>query len=60
VYVELVVIKVALCITLDLKVSDQVFYRELDLSTFTAILLFLSRELQVEELKQDALLGKLN
>jgi hypothetical protein len=58
--VELVVIKVALCITLDLKVSDQVFYRELDLSTFTAILLFLSRELQVEELKQDALLGKLN
>ena len=53
------VIKVVLCITLDLKESDQVFYKGLVLSTFIVILLFLSTEQQAEELKQDAL-GKPN
>lgn len=56
---EQVVIKVVLCITLDLKELVQVFYKRLVLSTFIVILLFLSKELQAEELKLDDL-GKLS
>lgn len=54
-YVEVDVIKVVLCITLDLKELDQVFYKGLVLSTFIVILLFLSIEQQAEELKQEDL-----
>jgi hypothetical protein len=53
--VEVDVIKVVLCITLDLKELDQVFYKGLVLSTFIVILLFLSIEQQAEELKQEDL-----
>lgn len=49
------VIKVVLCITLDLKELDQVFYKGLVLSTFIVILLFLSIEQLAEELKQEDL-----
>lgn len=56
---EQVVIKVVLCITLDLKELVQAFYKRLVLSTFIVILLFLSKELQAEELKLDDL-GKLS
>jgi hypothetical protein len=59
VFEEQVVIKVVLCITLDLKELVQVFYKRLVLSTFIVILLFLSKELQAEELKLDDL-GKLS
>lgn len=52
---EVDVIKVVLCITLDLKELDQVFYKGLVLSTFIVILLFLSIEQQAEELKQEDL-----
>ena len=58
VFEEQVVIKVVLCTTLDLKELVQVFYKRLVLSTFIVILLFLSKELQAEELKLDDL-GKL-
>jgi hypothetical protein len=53
--VEVDVIKVVLCITLDLKELDQVFYKGLVLSTFIVILLFLSIEQLAEELKQEDL-----
>lgn len=52
---EVDVIKVVLCITLDLKELDQVFYKGLVLSTFIVILLFLSIEQLAEELKQEDL-----
>ena len=59
VFEEQVVIKVVLCTTLDLKELVQVFCKRLVLSTFIVILLFLSKELQAEELKLDDL-GKLS
>ena len=49
------VIKVVLLTMVDLKELGQVFYKELVLSTFIVILLFLSIGLQAEELKLEDL-----